>query len=203
MTTHFEVPSSETVSPANQPLFNALKGKLGFVPNLYATFAHSAHALPAYLALQAARSSLSVREREVVNLAVSEVNGCEYCLAAHTVIARKFGYSDAQILEIRSGRAGFDPRLDALARLVHDVTLERGHADPGTCSLTIIADGLGLPAHRPHTAEGDTLTAAQVFLAMATHLEARGYGSVRALTGARRDVRAWQVWRGPGGLSSG
>ena len=121
------VPTRDDVSPANQAVFDSLQKQLGFVPNLYATFAHSAHALPAYLALQAARSSLSAREREVVNLVVSEVNGCEYCLAAHTVIARKFGYSDAQI---RSGRAGFDPRLDALARLVHDVALERGHADP-------------------------------------------------------------------------
>ena len=130
MNATLNVPTRDEVSPANQAIFASLEKRLGFVPNLYATFAHSAHALPAYLALQAARSSLSVREREVVNLAVSEVNGCEYCLAAHTVIARKFGYSDAQILEIRSGRAGFDPRLDALARLVHDVTLERGHADP-------------------------------------------------------------------------
>ena len=124
------VPTHDHVSPANQAIFDTLKKQLGFVPNLYATFAHSAHALPAYLALQAAKSSLSAKEREVVNLAVSEVNGCEYCLAAHTVIAKKFGYSDAQILEMRGGGAGFDPRLDALARLVHDVALERGHADP-------------------------------------------------------------------------
>lgn len=124
------VPTRDEVSPANQALFDTLVKQLGFVPNLYATFAHSAHALPAYLALQATRSSLSAKEREVVNLAVSEVNGCEYCLAAHTVIARKFGYSDAQILEVRRGRASFDPRLDALARLVHEIALERGHADP-------------------------------------------------------------------------
>ena len=124
------VPTRDDVSPANQAIFDTLEKQLGFVPNLYATFAHSAHALPAYLALQAAKSSLSAKEREVVNLAVSEVNGCEYCLAAHTVIAKKFGYSDAQILEIHGGSARFDPRLDALARLVHDVALERGHADP-------------------------------------------------------------------------
>jgi uncharacterized peroxidase-related enzyme len=124
------VPTRDEVSPANQALFDTLVKQLGFVPNLYATFAHSAHALPAYLALQATRSSLSAKEHEVVNLAVSEVNGCEYCLAAHSAIAKKFGYGDAQILEIRGGRASFDPRLDALARLVHEVALERGHADP-------------------------------------------------------------------------
>jgi DNA polymerase-3 subunit epsilon len=35
-----------------------------------------------------------------------------------------------------------------------------------------LARSLGLPVHRPHHADGDALTAAQVFLALATHLEA-------------------------------
>ncbi len=80
------------------------------------------------------------------------------------------------------------------------LSIERGERDPGTCSLSTIAAALGLPAHRPHTAEGDALTAAQVFLAMATHLEAGGHGTVRALTRARWDLRARQLWHGPGGL---
>jgi DNA polymerase-3 subunit epsilon len=83
------------------------------------------------------------------------------------------------------------------------LSIERGDRDPGICSLSAIAAALGLPAHRPHQAEGDALTAAQVFLAMATHLEARGHGSVRALTRARLNLRAWQLWHGPGGLRSG
>jgi DNA polymerase III subunit epsilon len=94
-------------------------------------------------------------------------------------------------------------RLVDTALLWRLLTIERGEPDPGTCSLSRIAWGLGLPAHRPHTAEGDTLTAAQVFLAMATHLEAVGRATVRALTSARRDVRASHVWQEPGGLRSG
>ena len=82
------------------------------------------------------------------------------------------------------------------------LSIERGEPDPGICSLSVIAGALGLPAHRPHEAEGDALTAAQAFLAMATHLEGR-HGTVRALTGARRDVRGWQLWHGPDGLRSG
>jgi DNA polymerase-3 subunit epsilon len=88
-------------------------------------------------------------------------------------------------------------RIVDTALLWRVLSIERGHGDPGTCSLSTIAAGLGLPAHRPHTAEGDTLTSAQVFLAMATHLEARGRGTVRALTSARRYVRTSQVWLGP------
>jgi AhpD family alkylhydroperoxidase len=124
------VPTRDQVSPANQAIFDQLHKTLGFVPNLYATFALSEHALGSYLALQNARSSITGKAREVVNLVVSQVNGCEYCLAAHTVIGKMHGLTDAQILEIRRGRASFDPKLDALARLVRNITQQRGHADP-------------------------------------------------------------------------
>jgi AhpD family alkylhydroperoxidase len=124
------VPTRDDVSPANQALFDTLNKKLGKVPNLYATLALSDTALGAYLALQGAKSTIEGQAREVVNLVVSQVNACEYCLAAHTLIGRMHGFSDAQILEIRRGTAGFDPKLDALARLVRNIVVERGHADP-------------------------------------------------------------------------
>jgi DNA polymerase-3 subunit epsilon len=75
--------------------------------------------------------------------------------------------------------------------------LERGHDDPGLCSLAALADALGLPSHRPHVAEGDALTTAQVFLALATHLEGHGHGTLRALTTAERRLRAWRLWHPP------
>lgn len=127
----FQVPNRDQVSPANQALFDQLEKGLGKVPNLYATLALSEHALASYLALQKARSSLSPKAREVVNLVVSQVNRCEYCLAAHTVIGGMVGLQPGQLLEIRAGRASFDARLDALARLVHDIATRRGQADPG------------------------------------------------------------------------
>ena len=128
--TKINVPTRDDVAPANQEIFDQLKGKLGFVPNLYATLAHSEHALGNYLAFQNAKSSITGKAREVINLAVSQVNKCEYCLAAHTVIGGMVGFTPDQILEIRSGRASFDAKLDALARLVRDIAERRGHADP-------------------------------------------------------------------------
>lgn len=125
----FNVPTRDEVSPANRALFEQLEKNIGMVPNLYATFAHSEHALGSYLTLQNAGSSVSGKAREVVNLVVSQVNNCEYCLAAHTMIGKMHGFSDEQILEIRSGKAGFDPKLDALARLTRNIVLQRGHAD--------------------------------------------------------------------------
>ena len=124
------VPTYDQVSPANQAIFDSMKKKFGFVPNLFATFAHSETALATYLALNNTRSSLSPKAREVIYLVVSQVNHCAYCLAAHTAVGGMLGYTPEQILEIRAGGASFDPRLDALAKLVRNIALERGHADP-------------------------------------------------------------------------
>lgn len=124
------VPARDEVSAANQALFDQLKKGLGMVPNLYATLAHSENALGSYLALQNAKSSISGKAREVVNLVVSQVNACAYCLAAHTAIGGMVGFTPEQILEIRRGRAGWDTKLDALAKLVRNISAERGHADP-------------------------------------------------------------------------
>lgn len=124
------VPTYEQASPANQALLDNLKKALGFVPNLYATFAHSETALGTYLTLQNAKSSLSAKAREVINLVVSQVNNCAYCLAAHTAVGAMVGFTPAEILEIRRGSAAFDPQLDALAKLVRSIAQERGHADP-------------------------------------------------------------------------
>ncbi|MDE1006052.1 MAG: carboxymuconolactone decarboxylase family protein [Paraburkholderia fungorum] len=127
--TTINVPTRDEVSPANQAIFDKLKSSLGMVPNLYATLAHSEHALGSYLAFQNAKSSITGKAREIVNLVVSQVNDCEYCLAAHTVIGKMNGLTDEQMLEIRSGTASFDQKFDALARLVKNIAVNRGHAD--------------------------------------------------------------------------
>ena len=125
--TTFSVPTRDDVTPDNQAIFDNLKKTFGFVPNLYATFAYSPTALGTYLALQNAKSSLKPKEREVINLVVSQVNDCEYCLAAHTALGKMLGFTDAQILEIRRGRASFDPKLDGLTRFIREVAERRGH----------------------------------------------------------------------------
>ena len=125
----FNVPKREEVSATNQAIFYNLEKAVGFVPNLYATYAYSENALQNYLALSNAKTSLSAKEKEVVNLAVSQVNDCSYCLAAHTAIGKMNGFTDSQILELRSGKASFDTKLDALARLAKNITENRGATD--------------------------------------------------------------------------
>ncbi len=125
----FNVPTREDVSENNQAIFDNLNKALGFVPNLYATYAYSDTALENYLNFANAKTSLSAKEKEVVNLAVSQVNNCLYCLSAHTAIGKMNGFTESQILELRAGEASFDAKLDALAKLAKNVTEQRGKTD--------------------------------------------------------------------------
>lgn len=124
-----EVPKRENVSANNQAIFDQLEKQVGFVPNLYATYAYSETALSDYLTLSNRKTSLSSKEKEVINLVVSQVNDCKYCLAAHTAIGKMNGFTEDQIVEIRSGEASFNQKLDALAKFVHSASIKRGKAD--------------------------------------------------------------------------
>jgi len=133
------VPTRDQVTPANQALFDNLTKAIGSVPNLYAVYAHSENALGTYLALSSAKTSLRAKEKEVVNLVVSQVNECSYCLSAHTAIAKLQGFTDEQILEIRRAAISFDSKLDALAKLAKSITERKGHADPKLVEAFFVA----------------------------------------------------------------
>lgn len=122
----FAIPTREEVSENNQAIFDNLKKGLGFVPNLYAYYAKNETALGDYLALQNRKSTLKAKEREVVNLVTSEINGCRYCQSAHTVLGKMNGFTDEQVLEIRKGGASFETKLDALAKLTKAIVEGRG-----------------------------------------------------------------------------
>lgn len=124
----YTVPARAAVSEKNQSIFDNLQKGLGFVPNLYAYFANNETALADYLALQNRKSTLRTKEREVINLVTSQINGCRYCQSAHTVIGKMNGFTDEQVLEIRRGTAAFDGKLDALARFTASVVENRGRA---------------------------------------------------------------------------
>jgi uncharacterized peroxidase-related enzyme len=124
----FTVPTREEVAPANQAIFDNLKKALGFVPNLYAAIAYSDNGLAKYLAYQNAKTTLSNKEKEAVNLIVSQLNGCVYCQSAHTVIGKMNGFSDEQLIDIRKGKAT-NVKLNALVQLAASITKKRGNAE--------------------------------------------------------------------------
>lgn len=119
---------SEATGHAAQ-LFTAIKGAIGKVPNAYLGIgSNSPVALEAALNLDGAlrKSSLSAKEIEVVKLAVSQDAGCDYCLAAHTLMGGKAGLSSDAIIGVRHGQPSGDARLDALASFVHSVVTTSG-----------------------------------------------------------------------------
>lgn len=127
----FNVPTKDEVSSTNQTIFDNLNKALGFVPNLYATMAYSDNGLERYLNFQNAKTSLSNKEKEAVNLVVSQLNGCIYCQSAHVVLGKMNGFSDAQLLELRKGSSD-QPKLDALVKLTTEITEHKGQASEET-----------------------------------------------------------------------
>ena len=124
----FTVPTKADVSENNQAIFDNLHKMIGFVPNLYAYFAKNETALADYLALQNRKSTLRGKEREIINLVTSQVNGCRYCQSAHTVFGKMNGFTEEQVMEIRKGAATFDDKLDALVKFTKSVVENRGSA---------------------------------------------------------------------------
>ncbi|SFT41997.1 uncharacterized peroxidase-related enzyme [Lishizhenia tianjinensis] len=122
---NLNVPTREEVNANNQAIFDNLKSSLGFVPNLYAAMAHSETALDRYLTFQGGKSSLSNKEKEAVNLVVSESNNCRYCQSAHTALGKMNGFAEDEILKLRKGSAS-DAKLNALVKIAQDITLNKG-----------------------------------------------------------------------------
>jgi len=125
---NFTVPKREDVSANNQAIFDNLQKALGFVPNLYAAIGRSNNGLGRYLAYQSAPTTLSNKEKEAVNLVVSQANGCQYCQSAHTVLGKMNGFTDEQLINIRKGKGPGD-KLNALIQLAKNITETRGYAD--------------------------------------------------------------------------
>ncbi|PWV48770.1 carboxymuconolactone decarboxylase family protein [Chitinophaga sp. S165] len=124
------VPTREQVNPQSQIIFDAIAKKLGKVPNLYATIGYSAEALKAMLDFEETLNHgiFTAKEREAVYLVVSQVNGCDYCLAAHTVIAGMRGFTKDEILNSRRGQVA-DPKLNAVLQLAKAIAENKGNVN--------------------------------------------------------------------------
>ncbi|PRB45863.1 alkylhydroperoxidase [Pseudomonas sp. MYb2] len=113
----------DTTTDATRTVLEGVKKKIGFLPNLFATLATAPVALDTYVQASAilGKTSLSAQQKEAVYLATSQVNGCDYCLAAHTLFAGKSGLSAQDIVAARQGE------LNAYAALARQLTESRGH----------------------------------------------------------------------------
>jgi len=122
-------PTIDAAPEASRPALEAVKTMLGVVPNLFRLVANSPAALEGYVGLIGAlgKGALPAATHERIALAVAEFNRCDYCLSAHTYLARNVAkLSDAEIIANRSG-ASTDVVADAAVRFASKVMQQRGH----------------------------------------------------------------------------
>jgi uncharacterized peroxidase-related enzyme len=111
-------------------LLDAVKAKLGIVPNMTRAMAVSPPVLDAYLGFSGTLSHgvLPARVREQLALDVGEENHCDYCVSAHSAIGKGVGLTDQDLLDSRRGTSA-DPKTDALLRFARTVVAKRGVVD--------------------------------------------------------------------------
>ncbi|XVS66511.1 carboxymuconolactone decarboxylase family protein [Actinosynnema sp. CA-299493] len=124
----FTVHDENTAPEDARPLLEAGKRRLGFVSSLNAVMAESPELLAGYNALaeQFGKSSLSAHAKHVVWITTSVLNGCEYCVAAHSTIALKTGLDEEAVQSLRAGKPLSDNALEAVRKLTERVVTDRG-----------------------------------------------------------------------------
>jgi uncharacterized peroxidase-related enzyme len=117
----------KTAEGRAKELLDAVKSKLGIVPNLTRSMAVSPPVLEAYLGFSGALAHgvLPARVREQLALDVGEANHCEYCVSAHSAGGKRLGLTEQEVLDSRRGRSA-DPKTDVLLRFARKVVAERG-----------------------------------------------------------------------------
>jgi len=122
------IPARDDVPEASKPILDAVNRQLGVVPNLFRLIANSPTALTAFSGFQGTLSkTFDVKTRERIALAVAQVNGCDYCLSAHTYLGLNLAkLSPEEIALNRKGGSG-DAKAHAAVQFAANVAKARGH----------------------------------------------------------------------------
>lgn len=123
------VHTKESAPSESRPFMETVEKKFGFMPNLMKVLAGSPISIQAYLQLSQLLegSAFSPREQQLILLAVSQENRCEYCVAAHGMIARNMvRVPAAEVDQVKSGQHLEDKKADALVTFVKELVKSRG-----------------------------------------------------------------------------
>jgi len=120
-------PTPDAAPTASRPFLDGIFKKLGVVPNLYRVVSLSPAALEGLLSLGGALSkTLDVKTRERIAIAVAEVNGCDYCLSAHTYLALNLAKITPEDAALNQKGGSTDAKADAAVRFAVKVAERRG-----------------------------------------------------------------------------
>jgi uncharacterized peroxidase-related enzyme len=121
------IPAREAVPSGSKGLLDAVEKQLGVVPNLFRLIGQSPAALQGYLSFNGALGkSLDVRTRERIALAVAQINGCDYCLSAHTYLGLNLAKIDAAEIALNRKGASQDAKANAAVAFAAKVVRSRG-----------------------------------------------------------------------------
>jgi uncharacterized peroxidase-related enzyme len=121
------VPSPDDVPAGAQGILANVGAQLGFVPNMFKTISANPTVLEAVTTLQRTMSQvLDAKTRHSIALAVSEANGCDYCLAIHTYVSSEFGGMSSDDINLSRAGSSVDPKRAAVARFAKRVVESRG-----------------------------------------------------------------------------
>lgn len=123
------IPTLDQTPAASLPLLDAVNKQLGVVPNLMKLVGNSPAALEGYLSLNGAlgKGSIGAKTSERIALAVAELNGCSYCLSAHSYLGSNLAKLDAAELDANRRGTSSDPRAAAAIRFATQIVGARGH----------------------------------------------------------------------------
>jgi uncharacterized peroxidase-related enzyme len=132
-------PSRDAALEASKTTLDAVHRQLGVVPNLYRLIANSPAALVAFTSFQSGLSkTLDVKTRERIALAVAQVNGCDYCLSAHSYLALNLARMSPQEVALNREGASADAKANEAVAFAAKVARERGHV--GDADLAAVRD---------------------------------------------------------------
>lgn len=126
--TEFTNHTIESAPAASKALLEGAKQKVGFVPNLYAGMAEAPALLEGYLAISGIfdKTSFSPTERQIVLMTSNRLNGCSYCMAAHTSISQMSGVPEDVVTALRNNTPIADGKLESLRQFVIVIVESRG-----------------------------------------------------------------------------
>lgn len=127
----YKVHTIETAPEGSKEILSGALKAYGFIPNLYSIMAEAPAALKAYSGLSNnfEQSSFNATEKQIILLATSYVNGCNYCMAVHSTIGQMFKVPQNIIDALRNNKPIADPKLEALRKFANAVVEKRGWVD--------------------------------------------------------------------------
>lgn len=139
--TNFTVHTQETAPVNSKPILADVQEAYGFTPNLMAIFAESPAAVEAYATLSGIfdKSDLTPTERQVILMTNNLLNNCNYCMAAHTTIAKMQNLPSDVIEALRNNVPIADAKLEALRVFTTKINQQRGFVEQADMDAFVAA----------------------------------------------------------------